>query len=283
MQRRAAAIYVVLFVLLGSGSYALITTAQSPSVAFEDPAYELTAQDQFQIGTQLYNVNSIETLEQGGGHGGITTAMRKAEFQYTNQSAVYTVVLENNSTHRVNGERHRVLIRQKDGNPTAVQLQDELNESAILAADPSASEELVMQNNTRYVVRNQSELISASEYFPQPQAQTISMGEALRYQNNSTTVRGITNKSVELRWTATRTNTVDVSNHENVTLSGETYLVHFPDTSTVQLTQQFGEYHAQTTAIAQFKTHKNGLWGISIASMLTVIFLIGFAYLPSRY
>lgn len=283
MQRRAAAIYVVLFVLLGSGSYALITTAESPSVAFEDPAYELAAQDQFQIGTQLYNVSSIETSEEGGGHGGTATATTKAEFQYTNQSAVYTAVLEDNSTHRVTGEQQRVFIQQEEGNPVAVQLQDELNESAILAADPSASEELVMQNNTRYVVRNQSELISASDYFPQPQTQTISMGEAFTYQNNSTTIHSITNESVELRWTATRTNIVDVSNHENVTLSGETYLVHFPDTSTVQLTQQFDEYHAQTNTIAQFKTQKNGLWGISIASMLTVIFLIGFAYLPSRY
>ena len=142
MQRRAAAIYVVLFVLLGSGSYALITTAQSPSVAFEDPAYELTAQDQFQIGTQLYNVNSIETLEQGGGHGGITTAMRNAEFQYTNHSAVYTVVLENNSTHRVNGERHRVLIRQKDGNSKAVQLQAQLNQTRNPAHAHSTSAKL---------------------------------------------------------------------------------------------------------------------------------------------
>jgi len=42
-------------------------------------------------------------------------------------------------------------------------------------------------------------------------------------------------------------------------------------------------YAAQTAEIAAFERHVNGLWGVFIVSVLSVVFLAGFAFLPSRY
>jgi len=42
-------------------------------------------------------------------------------------------------------------------------------------------------------------------------------------------------------------------------------------------------YAAQTAQIAAFERHVTGLWGVFIVSVLSVVFLAGFAFLPSRY
>jgi hypothetical protein len=256
MQRRAAAIYVALFIVIGAASYSLIATAQTPTVEFENPEYELAQGDQFQVGEQTYTVSSVSD---GSG-----------ELQYTEESAEYTVTWENDSTQTVD-------------DPTEFTLREEINETAILQDDPAASEETVEQNGTRYVVLNGSELVAAEEYFPEPETQSYAEGETIQYEGNTTTVDSVTTDAVELTWTAPRTNTVSVGDEANVTLSDQTYLAHFPDESTMQLTQDFESYNSQVADIDRFQTHVNGLWGISIVSFLTAVFMIGFAYLPSRY
>jgi len=268
MQRRAAAIYVALFIVIGAASYSLIATAQTPTVEFDNPEYELAQGDQFQVGDQTYNVSSVSD---GSG-----------ELQYTNESAEYTATWENNSTQSVDGDEWRVLVADGD-DPSAFTLREEINETAILQDDPDASEETVEQNGTRYVVINESELVPADEYFPSPETQSYAEGDTIQYEGNATTVDSVTTDAVQLSWTAPRTNTISVANDANVTLGDQTYLAHFADDSTLQLTQDFESYDRQTAEIDRLQTYTNGLWGISIVSFLTAVFMIGFAYLPSRY
>jgi hypothetical protein len=268
MQRRAAAIYVALFIVIGAASYSLIATAQTPTVEFDNPEYELAQGDQFQIGDQTYTVSSVSD---GTG-----------ELQYTEESAEYTVTWENDSTQTIDGEEWRVLVGDGD-EPTEFTLREEINETAILLDDPDASEETVEQNGTRYVVLNNSELVPAAEYFPEPETQSYAEGDTIQYEGNATSVDSVTTDAVELSWTAPRTNAISVEDEANVTLGEQTYLAHFSGDSTLQLTQNFESYNRQTDEINRFQTHTNGLWGISIVSFLTAVFMIGFAYLPSRY
>ena len=267
MQRRAAAIYVALFVLVGAASYSLIATAQQPTVEFEEPTYELTQGDQLDAGGQTYTVAGVS--ETGG------------ELEYTNESDRYTVTWENDSTQTVDDEEWRVVIEGDD--PTEVTLREEINESALLAEDPDASEETVEQNGTRYFVLNNSQLVPASEYFPEPETRTYAEGDAVDYQGNTTTVDSVTADAAELAWTAPRTNTVEVEHEANVTIGDQTYFAYVPDGSKIQLIDDYSSYQQQTAEIEQYQTHTNGLWGVSIVSLLTAVFMIGFAYLPSRY
>jgi len=60
-------------------------------------------------------------------------------------------------------------------------------------------------------------------------------------------------------------------------------ILHIADGMRLQLVADRSVYAAQTAQIAAFERHVNGLWGVFIVSVLSVVFLAGFAFLPSRY
>ena len=285
MQRRAAAIYVALFIVIGAASYSLVATAEAPHIEFQNPEYELTSGDTFEAGSQTYNVQEITAQMQGGGHGGSASLARSGTLNYTNQTARYTVTWENNSTVTLDDTEWRVLTTGEE-NDTRFTLREDINESVLLQEDPNAADELARYNGSSWVVvrENGSErLVAPDNYFPEPESRTYEQGDTLPYEGNETTITSMSPDAVELAWNAPRTVTVDVANEGNVTLGDRTYLAYFPDNSTLQLTTDFESYRAQTEEIDTFHTHESGLWGVSILSFLTAVFLIGLAYMPSRY
>jgi hypothetical protein len=294
MQRRAAAIYVALFLVIGAGAYSLIATAQTPHVGFENPEHELSQGQTFQVEGQTYNVTSVSAEMEGGGGGGHggggpATLVRSGEVSWVNDSARYTANWENNSTVDLGEDNttYRVLVQQSSGNPTDFTLREELNRTQILQNDPAADNETVVRDGERVVlVEDENGSLTAvpvDEYFPEPSTEQYSEGDQLTYEGNQTTVDAVENESVTLAWTAPRTNTAELSNEGNVTLGGQTYLAHFPNNETVVLTQDFQSYRSQTDNIDQFQEHINGLWGIVILCGTIAVLLIGMAYLPSRY
>jgi hypothetical protein len=80
MQRRAASAYVLLFLVLAAGSYAVIATAQPPeeSMNANDAAYTLSQGDTLTINGRTYDVQSA--------------ADGTATMAWTNESATYTEV-----------------------------------------------------------------------------------------------------------------------------------------------------------------------------------------------
>jgi hypothetical protein len=292
MQRRAAAIFAAFFLLVGAGSYTLIATAQQPHVEFDDPAYELKQNDTVEAGGEQYNVSEISasTGGEGGGHGGggggeIT---RSATITYANESARYTATWENNSTVVLGEENTTYRVDIENGTDvSSFVLREQINESRILANDPRADNQTITRNGSRYVVledeSGNATLVPANEYFPEPNTREFQVGQTFRNQSNQTTIANVTNSSAKLVWTAPRTNSIEVASHENVTLGDQKYLAHFPNNSTLQLTQDFEGLQAQNERIDQFTLNKNGLWGVFIVSVAGAIFVLMLAFLPSRY
>jgi hypothetical protein len=60
-------------------------------------------------------------------------------------------------------------------------------------------------------------------------------------------------------------------------------VVHIADGTRLQLVADRSVYVAQTVQIAEFERLVSGLWGVFIVSVLSVVFLAGFAFLPRRY
>jgi hypothetical protein len=285
MQRRAAAIYVAFFLVIGAASYTLIATAQAPAIEFDNPAYELSQGDEFQAGGQTYNVTSITAEVESGGHGGGSSLVRSGELSYVNQSATYTATWENNSTVTVDDTNWTVVIPNTT-EPGQFTLREDVDEAAILQQDPQADNETITRDGQQYVVVTEngtSRLVPAAEYFPDPQTRQFQQGQTFQYEGNQTTISGVTADAAELQWTAPRQSTIDVEDKGNVTLSGQQYLAHFPDNSTLQLTQNYDSFERQTAEIDTFHTQENGLWGVTILSGAVAVFLVGLAYLPSRY
>jgi hypothetical protein len=279
MQRRAAAIYVALFLLIGVASYSVIATATAPTIEFDDPAHELSEGDQFSAGDRQYTVASI-TAESGEG-GELT---RSGRLTWTNQSARYTQTWEHDATVTYDGAEYRVVV-PNGSDPSTVRLQEPINRTAILQNDTSVRDETLTQDGTEYVVRDDGgdlSLIPADEYFPEPASTQFAEGDTIQYRGNATTVASVSSDGATLRWTAPRTNAVEVGNEENVTLAGQQYVTHFPDNGTLTL-DDYATYQRQTERIDTYTTRVNGLWGISIVSFATAILMLGMAYLPSRY
>ena len=288
MQRRAAAIYAVVFVLIGTASYTLVATAQQPHVTFESPEHELSQGDTFQVGERTYTVSAISATVEGGGggHGGGGGAVtRSGALEWTNQSARYTETWENESNVTVDDTEYTVTIPNTT-DPSTVTLVALQNRTAILQNDSAADNRTVTRNGQEYVVVTEngtSRLVPAAEYFPEPERTQYSEGDRLQYRGNATTVDTVTNRSATLAWTAPRTNTVELSDAANTTLAGQQYFVYFPDNSTLVLETDYSVYQEQTDEIDRFHEHKNGLWGVTTLSGIAAVLLVGMAFLPSRY
>lgn len=286
MQRRAAAIYVAFFLVIGAASYSLIATAQTPEIQFQNPDYSVSQGETFQANGQTYNVSSISATMEGGGHGGGASLVRSGEITYTQQSAEYTETWKNNTSVTVGDGNWTVLVPNQS-NPSQFTLRQDVERTQILEQDPNADNETVTRDGQEYVVvQNEggnATLVPADEYFPSPKTRQVSEGDNLRYQGNQTNVKNVTQSGVEVTWTAPRTNVVEASDEGNVTLGNQTYLAHFPNNETMQLTQNFENYKSQKEEIESFHTFENGLWGIVILSGSLVFLLVGLAFLPSRY
>ena len=79
------------------------------------------------------------------------------------------------------------------------------------------------------------------------------------------------------------TQSATVGQHGNVTLSGETFFAHFDSGDEVVISSNFETLRQYNTATDQYKDHTDGLWGVTILTSLTLILLLGMAYMPSRY
>ncbi|AFK19524.1 hypothetical protein E6P09_02565 [Haloferax mediterranei ATCC 33500] len=285
MQRRAAAISVVFFLVIGAGAYSLIATASTPSISFENPEYSLAQGDEFSVpnSDQTFTVSSITEEEESGGHGGGTTIVRSGELTYVNDSARFTETWDNASTITLAGTDYRVEVPNAS-NPSEATLVEIRNDTAILQNDPNADNQTVTRNGERYVVVNGSTLVPAGEYFPANETRTVAEGDSFTYDNHSVTVAAVETSGVTLEWFASEEKKIEVGNEANVTLDGQKYLAYFPaGGEEMVLTTNYDSYERQVVEIEQFHETENGLWGIAIVSFTAIVFLIGLAFLPSRY
>jgi hypothetical protein len=101
----------------------------------------------------------------------------------------------------------------------------------------------------------------------------------VRYQS----VEQVDADGVQLTWRAEQTTETQLAPGEEVTLGDESYVVHIAEGTLLQLVADRSVYAAQTAQIATFERLVSGLWGVFIVSVLSVVFLAGFAFLPSRY
>jgi len=175
-------------------------------------------------------------------------------------------------------------------NPTNATLVEVRDYGALASADTELYNETTRIDGTLYVTYRANDTnVPVEEYFGPKERHTIAENGTLNYNGNETTVAAISNESVDLAWTGTQTNTIELEEGENFTagVSGaETqYFSFFPDNSTVkvfQTDQRFGEYRAQTDEVSDYESRMLGLWGIVDLSILAVIILLMAAYLPVR-
>jgi hypothetical protein len=276
MQRRAAAIYFVLFLAIAAGSFGYITVVDAQRPEVDVQGQELTSDDTLRIGDRVY----IASVSEGSG-----------ELAWTNQSAQASASLEHNSTATYQNQSWTVVIENRT-DVSEFDLHEQLNVSAILANDPAVENETATFQGDEYVVypaneTSDRELVLLDEYLPAPETRTFAVGDEYEYvaeedgQVNAT-VTNVTTSAAELTWTSPQENTISLSEGGNVTLDGTQYVAHFPDNSTVILSENVQGYLEDTRRQDYFTERKNGLWGVFIVSFGAAIVLLGAAYLPVK-
>lgn len=182
------------------------------------------------------------------------------------------------------GNPYRVIVAD-ESDPSTFSFHEEQNVTAILVADPAVENEPVTRaDGRRYVVfRSNGTTRLLDPYIPAPEVETFEEGGSFTYQKNEVTVGNITAEAVPITWRAPRDHTTTAAEGDNVTLNGQSFVAHFPDDQTLELSRDIAAYQHEVEVVNTFHERVNGLWGVSILSALAAVILLGLAYMPSRY
>lgn len=354
MQRRAAAVYAVFFLLVGAGAYGFMGLTEAPSVSLSGDPY--TAGETLTVADRTYTVASVDGS--GDGSGELTWTDPSAEFAETlengtsvsplvltwdgqagrwssrltagddvpyadgtyrvgvdpaadpptatlehveNASRNETVAVGGSLTYQGNettvtaidsdgvtltwGEPYRVSVPNASA-PESVTFIQQFDVSGRLADDPAVHDETVTVDGVESVVsRADNSTQPLDTYLPDPDTATFSEGDRLRYEDSQVTIGNVTTDGVRLTWSGERTNTIRFSEGANVTLNGQAYFTHFPETDSVQLLpreEAYGDYQQQLDEIDYYDERMLGLWGVVILSLIAAIMLLSTAYLPVK-
>lgn len=269
MQRRAATVYAVLFLVIAAGAYSLIGVAEQPDIELEGETY---------AENETLEVNGFEyTVASAGSDEGSLTRV--------NESSLYVETLDNDSTVELNNNTYRVSIPDTS-DPSEFTLRQEYE----LGENVTTTE----QEDTVYVIvdgdNENRTLVPREEYviqqFGERDIQEFTEGETFDFKGNETTVSNVTAESAVLQYTSPRTLQTTISEGSTVELGPEdnsvTYVPHFPGDGVVQFTTDVEEYNNQVEQVDDFNEGVAGLWGIVILSGITITLLLGMAFLPNK-
>ncbi|WP_066412833.1 hypothetical protein [Halorubrum aethiopicum] len=284
MQRRAVAVYVAFFLLVGSATGVLVTTAQTPGISFENPDYDLSSGDSFEVDGNEYTVAAItETEEGGGGHGGSVTTTITATVE-RNRTAEASESWANGSSVTLDGGEWSVRISGDD--PSSFTLVEVLDRTAILEEDPNADNETIERDGEEYVVvteNGESRLVPANEYFPEPAERSYAVDDEFAYGDRTVTVDSVSSDAAVVVWMTTETVSTEIAQNSRVTIGDTEFVAHFEDASTLTLSTDFESFEAQQAAIDRHETRSDGLWRVMIVSLLSSGLFLAMAFMPSRY
>ncbi|MFC5133590.1 MULTISPECIES: hypothetical protein [Haloferacaceae] len=275
MQRRAVAVYVAFFLLVGSATGVIVTTAQTPGISFENPDHELSSGDTFEVDGNEYTVAEI-------GEDGDGNLLGQVE---RNRTAEQSESWSNGSTVEVDGGEWTVRIEGDD--PSSFTLVEELDRTAILEDDPNADNETYERNGEEQVAvtdeNGETRLVPADEYFPAPEERSYAVGDEFAYGDRTAAVDAVSADAATLVWTATETVSTEIEQDSRVTLGDTEFVAHFQDSSTLVLSTNFESYEAQLAEIDRHETNSDGLWRVMIVSLLSSGLFLAMAFMPSRY
>jgi len=285
MQRRAVAVYVALFLVVGAAAGALVATAESPAITFDDPDFELSEGDTFEVDGQTYTVADVTETEEELDEADAVEISRSSVIEWeevTEQSVTWA----NESTVELDGDEWRVHIEGEE--PTEFALVEQLDRQAILEDDPNAGNEtFVDENDEEFVVvtdeAGEERLVPVDEYFAAPERRTYASGDQLTYEDRTVTVDEITASDATLVWEGPETLSVEVEQESEFTLGDTEFIAHFPDGSTLVLSSDIAAYEAQIAAVDRLDQQGEGLWRVLIVSVLAALLVTVAAFVPSRY
>jgi len=287
MQRRAAAVYFIVFSALAIGALGFMEVgATQPEVELDGQTY--SQGDTLTVGDRTYTVTAVEAEVEEGEHGAPDEVVRSGELTWFNESQTESAQLENDSTTQFRDDEYRVFI-ENDTNVTEFTVTEERDVAAIIENDSDVEERVTNDDGEEYVryTNGSTQLLSA--YLGPADNETFAEGDEFPYQLENETVdanvTAVDPAAVTLTWDSPGNETIGLEEGANITLNGQQHFAHFPDNNTVKILpndEYYDSYQTELSNIDEFKTRMNGLWGIVFLSLMGGIILMAAAYLPNK-
>ncbi|WP_331234777.1 hypothetical protein [Natronorarus salvus] len=314
MQRRAAAAYTALFLVIAVVAGGIYATAEAPEVTVDDPDYELVEGDEFEHDGTTYTLN--ETAD-----GEATFEVFEPEHEYTESWANGTMIEYEEGMYLVSLDPPTVILGEiVDMDEEAVEDEEaeeedaeadeeaedeteaedeeaetddadaeETDDAEADDEDAEAEEEAEAEDEDAEADEEEADEDAPEEGEPVDEEDveigeelTFEEGDTVEYQGNETTIAEVTDDEATLVWTGERTSTESVDSGENLTVGEEEELRVHIEGDTVQLTSDHASYDEQEDAIAAYEQRIDGITWVIVLSMLTVVILLSLAYLPVR-
>lgn len=263
MQRRAAAMYVILFIVIAVGALSIVTFVDGPNAAMDEYDHQVSVEETFTVDGTEYRLNRLTELS--------------ATFAWTDPAAEQNAFLDNESTIESDGVEYRLTI-PPDDDPDRFTLTETF---------PDHDLETIERDGVNYVVIDE-QLVREDEYLLEEygprEEREFELGDTfvLDAENATVTVESISPTNVEVTWVGEATVTMTVSAGEPFELADTTYVANFVDEDTLQLTTDVEAYEEHADRLDTWDERYQGFWGIGVLSIIAAILISGLSFLPRR-
>jgi len=270
-------VYTALFLVIAVGAFAFAGAAQEPAITVDDPEYNLTEGDEFEINGTTYTAASIGMTEaSGGGHGGGGGAHMEAtiEWNVTEESGEEWTTGPDNAVEYNDGEYEVVI--ENATNVSEFTLRETPSDNVTVYTNDDGDRVVEVPQD------GETQIVPIDEYQGLERFQ-FSEGDSLQYDGQDATVGNVSNGTVQISWTQEATEDVALSEGGTTDqLGDQTFVAHFPNENSVMLSTDVDAYTEQADQQSFFHDRTDGLLMISFLSSATAFILLGMAYLPRR-
>lgn len=267
MQRRAAAMYVLFFVLIAVGSFAIVNSAEAPDPAMDEFDHQLTVDDTITIDGTTYTLTRIDVFS--------------ATFEWTQPEAEQVGTIGNESEIELEGTEYAVEIDPGD-EPEGVTLLEQYPEHDLETVEIDGVTHVVIEEDNETSVVPEEEYLE-DEHGPRERLE-LGVDDSFVWDdaNASVTIDGISPTSVTVSWVGPMNRSITVQSGQPTEIGQTTYVANFVGTEYIQLTTDVEAYEEHRDEIDTHEERSQGFWGITVLSLLAAVLLGGLAYLPRR-
>lgn len=268
MQRRAAAVYVLLFLVIAVGALVFINVVDGPSESLDEVDYELSVDDTVTIDGTTYEVTNL------------------GEF-----SATLTFTVDEDD--RATTLRADTLINVSEPNEYRLEIPDveEPENATLVETFPDHDLDTVEHDGVTYVVLEPGEFMEEQAYLEEefgPRDEIfLTVGDSFQYYVEDVdtvaevTVDAITAEGIDISWTGPSVNRIVLPRNAVSSIGDTDFGVNFVG-DRIQLTSDVDAFDEHLEAHDTWDERYQGFWGVGVLGILAALLIGGLSFLPRR-
>lgn len=274
MQGRAVAVYGLVLALVAVGAFGYATTAEAPEPSIDDPEHTVAVNQSFSIGDRTYTLNDFGEIQ------GSPTALIQWTDEDARSSEQWEHADEPGGTSITHDEREFWVRIPQTADPSTFTLLEQPGENASFSVFTDDEGNWLVNDDGTYVDLEDFDRLERLEV---EDGGSIEVGEG----EDVRTVRvdGVTNESVTVSWNDPSTVELEIRQAKRSELNGQNATVHVPGDGTAHFTTDEGKidaYIADHEDKDDFNTRMDGLLMTSTLTAVSLLVLIGLAFLPRK-